>query len=102
MPTVITYSTVRNYSTKPASHPASTVQKDSAVSPSTTVVASSISELAALFGQSVIAWVNGKTFTAAPCQPVIKKKRPRTQFITLSMDTRAARGFRPTPRMPIV
>lgn len=96
MPTVITYSTVRNYSAKPTSHPASTVQKASAVSPS------SISELAALFGQAVIAWVNGKTVTAAPCQPTIKKKRPRTQYITLTVDAGATRGFRPTPRMPIV
>lgn len=95
MPTVITYSTVRNYSIKPASHPASTVQKVSAVSPS------SISELAALFGKAVIAWVNGKTVTAAPCQPTIKKKRQRTQYVTLTT-AGATRGFRPTPKMPTI
>ena len=40
------------------------------------------------WGQASIAWANGKTVFAPLFKITVRRKHPRTQFITLGADTR--------------
>lgn len=42
------------------------------------------------WSQVAIAWANGKTVFAPLCKITVRRKSPRTQFITLGADTRTA------------
>lgn len=42
------------------------------------------------WNQVAIAWANGKTVFEPLCKVSVRRKSPRTQFITLGADTRAA------------